>query len=111
MTLSRITKSSKNKYQKNLFFSIYKTSCFLFHFVKSLGKKASWKVQGISSSVSSVCVLGTSNQRLHALSLVRFICYNNPTKFVYVGEAKSEVLTVDQAEHSFVKIVIMLLKQ
>lgn len=53
--------------------------------------------------------LETSHQGLHALSLVGFIHYHYPS--IHVAEAKSEVFTANQAEHSLVKIVIVLLKE
>lgn len=53
----------------------------------------------------------TSHQGLHALSLVEFICSHYPSNFVHVVEAKSEVFTADKAEHSLVKVVIVLLKE
>lgn len=53
--------------------------------------------------------LETSHQRLHALSLVGFIHYHYPS--IHVAEAKSAVFTANQAEHSLVKVVIVLLKE
>lgn len=91
--------------------SVYKSSFVFFFFIspRVWGKKASWKVQGTTLVPSHFPE--TSHQGLHALSLVGFICYHHPSNFVHVVEAKSEVFTADKAEHSLVKVVIVLLKE
>lgn len=107
VALSRITKSSKNKYQKNLFLSVYKSSFLLFFFFIS---PRVWGKKGLMESSRNHFVPfhfpETSHQRLHALSLVGFIRFSS--EFVHVVEAKSEVFTADKAEHCLVKVVVVL---
>lgn len=106
VTPSRITKSSKNKYQKNFY---QYTKCLdFFHFTIGCGKN-----KGLKESLQNEHVFSWSvkslNQGLHAFSCIDFVSFGYFAIFVHIAILKSSVFTSDQAEHCFVKISIMLL--
>lgn len=51
----------------------------------------------------------SSDERLHALCGVRLICYHHHPISVHVHGAEPTLSVTDQAEHGFVKVVVLLL--
>lgn len=51
----------------------------------------------------------SSDERLHALRRVRLVCNHHHPISVHVHGAQATLSVTDQAEHGFVKVLVLLL--